>query len=416
MPRLSAEAALAHLAARSPSSILMGLDRVREALTRLGNPERRVPALHVAGTNGKGSVSAMAAACLGARYRVGLYTSPHLERVNERFRLDGADVSDAALGDCLSRVLEVLGNGHPLTYFELATVAAFQLFADAAVDVAVLEVGLGGRLDATTACDARVCCITPVAIDHREYLGDTLAAIAGEKAGIVKRGVPLVVARQAPEALGVIEAAAARDDAPLRLEGRDFSGRAGATGLDYRGARWALEALPTPLAGAHQVGNEATALACLEALGEGGFALTPAEVREGLSATRWPGRLEWVDGALLDGAHNVAGVETLVAALPALAAGRPVHLVFGVLADKAWEPMLHLLMPRCASVALTPLPSPRSLRPEAYVDVVRQLVPSVSVHGSVAEALAAARSRPGVTVVAGSLVLVGEARALLRAR
>lgn len=392
----------------------MGLSRVVAALERLGHPERRVPALHVAGTNGKGSTSAMAAACLGTRYRTGLYTSPHLVRVNERWRIGGDDVDDDTLGRSIADVVEVLGEDHELTYFELGTLVAFHLFAEARVEIAVLEVGLGGRLDATSACLSHVSCITPVSFDHMEYLGGTLAAIAREKAGILRAGVPAIVSAQAPEALAVIEQTAKEVGAPLLLEGRDFRGRALGEGLVYEGRAVRWEGLPRPLAGPHQVQNETMALACLEALGARGFPLTRDEVARGLAATRWPGRLELLGDVLLDGAHNPAGVEALVAALPAMARGRPVHLVFGVLADKDSEPMMRALFPVCASVALTPLPSPRSRAPADYAALARSLNGEVSLHASPSDALAAARAHPdGLVLVAGSLVLVGEIRKLL---
>lgn len=417
MGRLSPAAALAHLASRSPSSIKMGLERVQAALARLGHPERRVPALHVAGTNGKGSACAMASACLATRYRTGLYTSPHLERVNERWRVNERDVDDDTLGRRIAEVVEVLGEDHELTYFELGTLVAFHHFAEAGVELAVLETGLGGRLDATTACAPRVTAITPIAFDHMEYLGTTLTAIAGEKAGIVREGVPLVCSAQPAEALTVVARTAAERRAPLALEGRDFHARLAHGRLAYEGRALRLEGLPLPLAGAHQVQNAGVALACLEALGGQGFPLTPEEIARGLAATRWPGRLERFDGpppVLLDGAHNPAGVATLIAALPELAGGRPVHLVFGVLGDKDSEPMMRALFPRCASVALTPLPSPRSRAPAEYAELARTLGPEVSVHGSPADALAAARAHPdGLVLVAGSLVLVGEIRRLL---
>jgi dihydrofolate synthase/folylpolyglutamate synthase len=409
--RLSPEAALAHLAGRSPSSIKMGLGRVQDALARLGHPERRVPALHVAGTNGKGSTSAMAAACLGTRYRTGLYTSPHLVRVNERWRIDGVDLDDVTLGRSVADVVEVLGVDHELTYFELGTIVAFHAFAEARVDLAVLEVGLGGRLDATSACTPLVTCITPVSFDHMEYLGHTLGAIAAEKAGIIRRQVPLVVGAQAPEALEVIQRLARDAEAPVWLEGRDFRAEARGHGLAYEGPGGRWSELPRPLAGPHQVHNQALALACLEVMAGRGFPLSEQELARGLASTRWPGRLEVVDGVLLDGAHNPAGVEVLLAALPEIARGRPVHLVFGVLADKDSAPMMRALFPMCASVSSSPLPSPRSRAPAEYAALARSLCADVTIHESPLEALTAARARAdGLVLVAGSLVLVGEAR------
>jgi dihydrofolate synthase/folylpolyglutamate synthase len=399
---------LAHLASRSPSAIKMGLDRVREALARLGHPERRVPALHVAGTNGKGSVCAIAAACLTQRYRTGLYTSPHLERVNERFRVDGEAISDEALGSCVAGIVARLGVAHELTYFELGTLVAFQHFADAGVEIAVLETGLGGRLDATTACAPIVTAITSIDFDHQEYLGSTLGAIAGEKAGIVKAGVPLVTSRQAPEALDVL----ARAAPSLWLEGRDFE----SNGTAYRGQRWKLDGLSLALSGPHQRQNLAVALAALEVLSERGFPLTDDEVRRGVAATRWPGRFERFAGAptvILDGAHNPAGARALRAALDAAYPGVPVHLVFGVLADKELPPMLEALIPRAATVHLCAPTSERARPPERYAAEAERLGAAVSAHASPREALEAARAvaaPDSLVVIAGSLVLVGELR------
>jgi dihydrofolate synthase/folylpolyglutamate synthase len=402
---------LAHLASRAPSSIKMGLDRVEAALARLGHPERRVPAFHVAGTNGKGSTCALAAACLGTRYRTALYTSPHLVHVNERFRVDGVDLDDETLGRRVAELVQVLGADHDLTYFELGTLVAFLHFAEAGVEIAVLETGLGGRLDATTACVPRVTAITPIDFDHQEYLGHTLEAIAREKAGIVKPGVPLVASRQAPEAWRVLEAAAPG----AWLEGRDFE----ATRSSYRGPRWRLDGLELPLVGPHQAQNLAVALAALERLDAAGFPLTPEQVKAGVAATRWPGRFERFPGppeVILDGAHNPAGVRVLLAALDERYPGVPLHLVFGVFADKDSEPMMRALFPRAASLHLSALPSPRSRPPQQYEALARSLCGQVTVHPEPAAALAAAKAHatPGaLVVVAGSLHLVGSLRPLL---
>ena len=206
---------LAHFAGLSPSSIKMGLERVLQALAQLGHPERKFPALHVAGTNGKGSTCAIAASCLMQKYRTGLYTSPHLIRPNERIQLDGVEIDDDTFGRRIAEVVEILGTDHELTYFEFGTVVAFWHFAQERVDVAVLEVGLGGRLDATTACVPLVTTITAIDFDHMEYLGNTLAAIAGEKAGIIKPGVPVISSAQEAEALEVIERVASGLSEPV---------------------------------------------------------------------------------------------------------------------------------------------------------------------------------------------------------
>ena len=426
LPRSPAEA-LALLEGLPPSTIRLGLERVQAVLAQLRHPERRYPALHVAGTNGKGSTCAFAASALrAAGHRVGLYTSPHLVRFNERIQVDGEEISDALLGQ---RILEVLERAPAaateLTYFELATVVALWHFASEAVDVAVLETGLGGRLDATNTARPLVTALTPVALDHQALLGETLAAIAGEKAGILKPGVPVACARQAPEALAVIEAQAARVGAPLLLEGRDFAVEEGEGGLHYRSPSGQLEALTLSLQGAHQHQNAAVALAALELLSHRGLGVSARAARQGLARARWPGRLEELAGTaalpgrptvLLDGAHNPAGAEVLSQALATRYAGRRVHAVFGVVADKELEPMARALFPRLASLHLTPLASPRSLPPERYLDLARSLCGQVSVYPDPAAALqgAAARCAEGeLLLCTGSLFLVGAASALL---
>jgi dihydrofolate synthase/folylpolyglutamate synthase len=421
-PRTPQEA-LAFLTKLNPSGIKLGLERVREALAALGHPERRFPALHVAGTNGKGSTCAFTATALqAAGHRVGLYTSPHLVRVNERIRVDGADISDEDFGTAILEVLERYPSAvsEPMTYFEFGTVVALWHFARVGVDVAVLETGLGGRLDATTASSPVVTAITPVSFDHMEYLGHTLAAIAGEKAGILKPGVPCVVSRQEPEALEAIARKAAELAAPLWVEGRDFAGEAKPDGsLSYRGPSWSLDGLKLALRGPHQRQNAAVALACLEALHARGIAVPLEAARTGLASARWPGRLEEIGGpppVLLDGAHNPAGVEVLLASLRALYPGRRVHLVFGVVADKDRGPMMRALFPKCTSVQLTPLDTPRSLAPAAYVDEARSLCADVAAWPEVDAALAAARAKAGqgdVVLCTGSLFLVGMVKARL---
>ncbi|MDP3155240.1 MAG: folylpolyglutamate synthase/dihydrofolate synthase family protein [Archangium sp.] len=393
----------------------MGLDRVRLALDRLGNPEQRFPALHVAGTNGKGSTCAIAASCLGTRYHTGLYTSPHLIRPNERIQIDGVEIDDETFGRRIAEVVEVLGAQHDLTYFEFGTVVAFWHFAQEKVEIAVLETGLGGRLDATTACVPAVTCITPIDFDHQEYLGHTLTAIASEKAGIGKPQVPLISSRQHPEALAVLEHAAGER---LVLEGRDFEVKQCVGGKVMFSSKTTEETeFVLPLKGPHQLQNLAVALACLEALTT--FPLSPRELRAGVSAVRWPGRLEEFPGAplvVLDGAHNPAGAQALLRALVSDYAGRPVHLVFGVFADKDFEPMMRALFPRVDALYLTPVPSPRSKAPQTYEALAKALNPRVASYPDAEAALHAARAaapQDGLVVVAGSLLLVGHLRRVL---
>jgi dihydrofolate synthase/folylpolyglutamate synthase len=420
-PPRTPEEALAFFSRLGPSTIVLGLERVRAALEALGHPERLFPTLHVAGTNGKGSTCAFAASSLrAAGHRVGLYTSPHLVRVNERIRVDGVEIPDALFGQRILEVLERHPSASSLTYFELGTVVAFWHFAREAVDVAVVETGLGGRLDATTACQPLVTAITPVSFDHMDYLGHTLGAIAAEKAGILKPGVPVVVSRQQPEALAALQRRAGEVGAPLLLEGLDFALEAHPDGrLSWWGPGLSLEGLSLGLRGTHQRQNAAVALAALRQLTARGVPVPPEALRTGLCEARWPGRLEELPGPpplLLDGAHNPAGVAVLLDGLRTLYPGRRIHCVFGVVADKARGPMLRALLPACTSVHLAPLDTPRSLAPASYLDEARALCGAVYAHGSLDEALSGARSRaaPGdIVLCTGSLFLVGAVRSRL---
>ena len=414
----TAEEGLQFLDSRSPSTVVLGLERMRQALEELGHPELRLRSVQVSGTNGKGSTCAFLEAILrAAGHRVGLYTSPHLVRVNERFVVGGVAIDDQALG---MRIVEVLGKSPAAaeaTYFELGTLVALEHFAREKVELAVLEVGLGGRLDATTAARPRLTALTRVGMDHMEFLGDTIEAIAREKAAIFRTGVPAVVSAQRPEALAIIESIATAVGAPWFVDGRDFS----LDGLGrYRGPELALDGLALGLHGEHQHHNAAVAVTCARLLERQGLAVGAEAIRTGLQRTRWPGRLEQIPGhppLLLDGAHNEDGVTALVAALDAPPyAGRPVHLVFGVVSDKRVEPMLRALLPRCASATLTRVPTPRTLDPAGLLVLARSLCPVVDVAPSPEEALARARTLAGPdgwVLVAGSLYLVGAVKALL---
>ena len=440
-PRNEGEA-LAFLESLAPSGVRLGLDRVYAALRAVRNPERDFPAVHVAGTNGKGSTCAFAATCLATQgYRVGLYTSPHLVRVNERIKVNGRDIPDETLGRRILEVLELYPEAAatpaPLTYFELGTLVALWHFSREKVDVAVLETGLGGRLDATTAARPVVTAVTPLSFDHMDYLGHTLAAIAGEKAGIFKAGVPAVSSRQPPEALEVLERVAREVGARLYLEGRDFAFEPepgeGTRTYAYRGMRTKVPKLWPGLSGEHQIQNAAVALACLELLEDRGLPISQASARDGLAATEWPGRLEVVDGRpplLLDGAHNPAGAAALAAALddlrPLLAGGSeqppvPLVLVWAAMADKdvvgtiaavARSTALHGATVVCTAPAL-----PRALAPDALAAAwTRAGVPRLAVRTapSPTAALDAALALGhGAVVVAGSLYLVGAVRSRL---
>ncbi|MDB4927577.1 MAG: Dihydrofolate synthase, partial [Myxococcaceae bacterium] len=336
---------LAPLIARG---VVLDLAAMRAALRALGDPQARLPAVHVAGTNGKGSVTAMVDAALRAGgQRAGRYTSPHLHRFVERIAIDGEPVDEAAAQRQCDRLLAMMADGSmpTLTFFEAATALAWMCFAEARVERVVLEVGLGGRLDATNVCAPEVTAITGIALDHQGYLGDTLAAIAAEKAGILKPGVPCVLGptlRQPSAARAAIEAVARRVGAPL-FDAPAVRVRA----LDAAGASLevdsALGVLPVTvkLGGAYQVDNVATAVGVLDRLRALGRGVDGGAVRAGLAAARWPGRMERVGDVILDGGHNLDGVAALCATpgLPPVAA-----IVFGASSDKPWREMLARLI------------------------------------------------------------------------
>jgi dihydrofolate synthase/folylpolyglutamate synthase len=395
----------AYLDALQPLAMRFGLERVQRALDALGHPERSYAILHVGGTNGKGSTCAMAAAGLrAAGHRVGLYTSPHLQEFNERIQVDGSPIADRDLASGIETVRaacpwhEAGGEADRLTYFEFATLVGLVHFARSGVDVAVVEVGLGGRFDATNAVVPRIAAIARIGLDHTQLLGDTLESIAREKAGIFKRGVPAVVhGRQPPEAMAVLRSEAARRGAPFHVASDHWDGS-------------------VALRGPHQQGNAGLAAAALRLLAGTGVAVGEEEIVRGIATARWPGRLEEVGGVLLDGAHNPDGAAALAAALPALYPGRPVELVFGVLSDKDVRGILEALRPAVRRFHMVAPASARARAADAVRDLARSLGADAEAHTGTADALACARraaGESGVVCVAGSLYLVGEARALL---
>ncbi len=394
-----------------------GLERIEALLARLGHPERRFRSVLVGGTNGKGSVAASLASVLqAAGHSTGLFTSPHLTHFAERFRIDGEPVAGSEL---LTALEEVRPHAEAVeaTFFEVVTALGCLLFARAGVNWAVMEVGLGGRLDATNTLSPELSVITNVGLDHTEILGDTLDAIAGEKAGILRPGRPAVTG-VAPSLWPVLE----QKGADLWALGRDFVFEVESLKLTGTALRlhWLQHDLPaltlrTPLLGAHGASNAALAAAAALRLGVGSEA-----VQRGLIATRWPGRLEYLEargqGWLLDGAHNPDGAQALADTLGTLGL-RPVRLVFGASADKAVTEMVQILGPVASDVVLTQARwSPRAadqaqLRPawEAQGVPVREAA-------SPAEALALAAAgtkQAAPIVVCGSLYLIGEVRGLL---
>jgi dihydrofolate synthase / folylpolyglutamate synthase len=420
------EALLQRLSALHPRVIDLSLGRIERLLAALGHPERRLPpVVHFAGTNGKGSTLAFCRAALAAAgYRVHAYTSPHLVRFNERIVLADAEISDVAAMDLLGRA-EAANVGQPITEFEIITAAAFLGFAETKADWLLLEVGLGGRLDATNVvARPAACCITPVDLDHREFLGDTIAKIAAEKAGILKPGVKAAIAQQVPEAAAVIAARAAELGAPLSIQNRDWTVSLAGDGMRYEGARWRLD-LPRPgLVGMHQIQNAGTALATLELLAADSAVaarLGPAALAAGIAGARWPARLQRLTkgpiAALvppgvelwLDGGHNPHGARAIAAWLRAR--GLPAHLVVGMKNTKDAGAFLAAFIGAARSVQAVANPGDANALPPAVLAALaaERGLPALPRPGLAAAVAAAARQSeaPAIVLIAGSLYLAG---------
>lgn len=419
---------LGRLAARRRFGVRPGLGTMRALCAALGNPERELAAIHVAGTNGKGSVTAICEAALRTMgLRVGRYTSPHLVRVNERFVLDGREATDEELAGALDEVEAACARaGVEPTFFEALTACAFVLFRRAGIRLAVLEVGMGGRWDATNVIEAPlVSVVTHVALDHCAVLGETLEAIAGEKAGIVKPGRPVVVGAMDARARAVIARRAAEVGAPLHDAAEEIRVEVSRRTIHGQTLRCASPARDYPaaltrLAGSFQAENAATALCALERLGEAGLEVPPKAFAEGLRTVSWPGRCQLIaedPPTFLDGGHNPDALRALRLALQSMHVRRRVALVCGFCADKAVGEALREIAPLVSAAWAAPLANERGLAPEALAEALRGAgVRQTHAAGSVAEGLegatAWAQENQGTVVVCGSLFLVGEVLAL----
>ncbi|QFR34039.1 folylpolyglutamate synthase/dihydrofolate synthase family protein [Ancylobacter sp. TS-1] len=413
------------LLALHPKLIDLSLDRMWRLLERLGHPERRLPpVIHVAGTNGKGSTVAFMRAVLeAAGRRVHVYTSPHLVRFNERIRLAGTLVDDARLTEALARA-EAANGGEPITFFEITTAAALLLFSEVPADILLLEVGLGGRLDATNVIEKPlVSVITPVSIDHVDFLGETVAAIAAEKAGILKRGVPAVLGRQPREALAVIERLAARLGVPLSIMGEQYQAHEEGGRLVVSDEAGLLD-LPRPrLIGPHQIGNAGLAI---EALRVADLGLPGTAFEEGMRTAQWPARLQRLtSGPLtlrapegvdiwLDGGHNAAGGQALAAALADLEdrVPRPLVLIVGMLGNKDADAFLAPFAGLARELVAVPVPGEhKGAAPEGLAAIARAHGLDASTALSVPAALdglsAFPVDPPPRVLIAGSLYLAG---------
>jgi dihydrofolate synthase/folylpolyglutamate synthase len=455
--------ALGHELAQTPSH-KFDLAHMRVLLKALENPERKFPSVLIAGTNGKGSTAATLASILRASgLRTGLYTSPHLVRINERIRISGEEIADdkfALLHDMVERTAERLVEDgelpwHP-SFFEMLTAMAFEHFATSKIEIAVLEVGMGGRLDATNVVEPRVSVIADISLDHQKFLGDTVAQIAREKAGIIRPGGVVVTLPQMPEANDVIGNAVLEKDAhaisavpyvpPVSPASPNYlalsPGKTGQfPGLDHVGtdvhvrpaerssatdrpktlSRYPLQVLgkeilvETPLVGRHQLRNVALAIAAAEELSKQGFPITADSVERGIRETRWPGRFQVIRGTpeiVLDVAHNPAGAWALRSTLSACYEDHRIIFVFGAMRDKAIGEISEILFPLAERVIATSAENPRSATPEEIRDAAARTHAEIEPRPDVSSAIERARDlagADGIIVITGSIYIVGEA-------
>ncbi len=403
--------------------IKLGLETIRHILSQLGDPQLNFHAIHIAGTNGKGSVAAMLSTILHtAGYRVGRYTSPHLERFNERICINNAPIADIDVIDGYKRVAGIQKLDRQPTFFEFATAMALDQFGRKKVDWAVIETGMGGRLDATNILMPALSIITNISLEHKEYLGNTIAAIAREKAGIIKPMVPLVTGVRQSSARRVVFEQTRKIKAPAFLSGSDFRCRRKPSGaFNYYGMAKTYRNLKLNLAGEHQIGNAALALAACEALTKTASVEIPEQaIRRGLAETSWSGRLEIVrhcPEVILDGAHNLMAARALAHYLRTRYADRCITMVVGILDDKPSEPILKDLASACRRMVVTQPKIDRANSADRLTVLAKAHLADVTtindVESAVRHALKTSK-QDDVICIAGSLYVVGEAQTALR--
>ena len=412
--------AIAKIHSVYPSGKKEGLTNMRAVMARLGNPQNRLAMVHVAGTNGKGSTCAMIERALReAGYQTGLYTSPYIERYNERIRINGTPISGEKLAALVEEVWPVIEScreeGLCITEFELGTVLAFMAFARENVDIAIIEVGLGGRLDPTNIINPLVSVITNVGMDHMHFLGDTIEEIAMEKAGIMKKDTPVVLGWQEEDVRAVLENAAGALDIPvLSPQAQNVRETADGVTLDAQG----YKRLHVSLIGRHQADNAAAAMGALHVLKLRGYdRITEEAIRRAFADVRWPGRLEFFGNVILDGAHNEPGVKALCAYADAWLKKENTVLLTGMMADKDVAVMTQMLASRVASVIAAQPAIPRAMAAQELAAAFAKQGASVIAIAEPKAALEKARAmagEDGMVLCAGSLYLIGEIRTLLR--
>jgi len=405
--------------------MIFGLNQIERILSATGNPHKEIQAIHIGGTNGKGSTAAMMSSILQKEgYRVGLYTSPHLIRFTERIKVNGKEIEErevAALTEWMKEEIEAAGIAPRFTFFDFTTAMAFHYFKRKLVDLAVLEVGLGGRLDSTNVVDPLISVITNVAKDHEEHLGKSILKIAGEKAGIIKKGRPLITAATTPQALHLFSKVCREKESPFYRVGKEFRyARAEDGDFDYEGLNRKLWSVHLNLKGFHQIINAATAFGAMEVLEDLGYRVSTDAMIDGVREVEWPGRLEMVSfspGVILDGAHNPAGALVLQESLEKEFQFQHLVLLIGIMKDKDIQSILQLLAPLADHIILTRPHTDRAASPLLLKKILGRSGKKAEIVEDLNEAIARGLSLVGkedLLCITGSLYTVGEARAYFR--
>jgi dihydrofolate synthase / folylpolyglutamate synthase len=397
--------------------ILLGLDNIINLLAQLGNPEKKFPTVHVAGSNGKGSTSSFVYnVMLKAGMKAALYTSPHLNDFRERVRLDGRLVSRESLLESIRKVRKIY-DPERTTFFEFSTAAAFDCIAREKPDIAIIEVGLGGRLDATNTINPCVTVITDISREHEDYLGVGYTAVATEKSGIIKDSVPLITGASRSEAWSVIERVAREKQAPVKKFGRDFVGmRTGLNKFTYRSPELTLEDLSTTMPGSHQVKNASLAIAVLEQLRSLGYEISEDSIRRGVTETKFPGRFELLrhhPDVIIDGAHTVEGMRLLKSTMRQVYPGAKPLMLLGMLGDKNYDALINIIAPIAKEVICVAPQGNRALDPNELAAIVREQGVPASVSPDIEQGfhlLLEKASREDVILATGSLYMIGPVR------
>jgi dihydrofolate synthase/folylpolyglutamate synthase len=418
--RMSYEQAVGYLYSLQKYGIKFGLSKTSNLLKAFGNPHRGQRYVHIAGTNGKGSVAAMVESILRASgLKVGLYSSPHLVRFTERFQINGQEIPSETAARLVQELKDVMDPEHPPTFFEVTTAMGLLYFAMEKVDLAVIEVGMGGRLDATNVIRPEVSVITNISFDHQSFLGNTLKEIAREKAGIIKRGIDLVTAASQRPVIEVVRKTCTDKGAPFWRLGKDIHYRATGNTISYYGFRRRLKALELGLAGSYQHKNAALALSVIELLEGRGFKVSEEHIREGLKRAHWPGRLQIASRnpvMILDGAHNPGAIRCLSEAIRRGFQYKRLMLVLGVMEDKDVRGILRRIVPMADYVFFTRPEYYRAAAPETLMREASPLGKPGEIQPTLAGAIRKAQTmakREDLILITGSLFTVGEAMAFL---